>query len=165
MSATPHVAGAALVKMDDYTGPGLRTLGYTREGAETENEPFFLDIPGDENGGDAGPPIEIQYLGEIARIRLELTKWDSAIYTLIESNVPTGTAGQPGSVTPGTLLLSGTKFYRICLAAATEPRNFPCCIPRGARTINKGTKFSTAVIEFECYKHPSTGSLWDASVV
>ncbi len=33
----------------------------------------------DENGGDAGPPIEIQQLGEKATVRLELNKFDAAV--------------------------------------------------------------------------------------
>ena len=165
MGIQAHYAGAALIKFDDYTGPGLQSLGYTRDGAEEEHETFWIDVPGDENGGDAGPPVEIQYVGEIARVRLELTKWDSALIASIEANLPGGTAGLPTALTPGTLLFTNTKFYRILIDGSVEPRNFPCSVPRGGRQLNKGTKFSTYVLEFECYKHPTTGILWNTAVV
>lgn len=175
MAMTSHAAGKALIMIDDYTGPGLQSLGYTREGAETENETFWIDVPGDENGGDQGPPIEIQWLGEIARVRLELTKWDPAVYALVEGDVPAGAPGVPLTILPGTLLFANTKFFRLlinCGAGGTaladqpfEPRNFPCAVPRRPRQLNKGTKYSTAVCEFECYKHPTTGILFNTAIV
>ena len=58
-----QVAGLAPIKVDG------ELLGYTRNGADTTKEAYWLDVPGDENGGDDGPPIDVQYLGEIARVR------------------------------------------------------------------------------------------------
>ena len=68
MANLVHVAGLALIKIS-FGGSGYLELGYTRNGADITHEGFFLDVPGDENGGDEGPPIEIQFLGEIARVR------------------------------------------------------------------------------------------------
>jgi len=137
----------------------LEDLGYTGQGADVQNQGFFLDVPGDENGGDAGPPIDIQYMGEIARIRLELTKWDSAIAAKIQTRLLAGTAGTPG--TAGTLMFSGSKTVRVLLSTTSGPMNFPRCFLRNPWEINKGTKYSRLVLEFEAHKDGS-GILYNA---
>ncbi len=156
--------------LDDFTGPGLRELGYTREGAEISEETFWLDVPGDERGGEAGPPIEVQSMGQVDRVRLEMTKWDDTIMSLIRANVPAGIAGQPYVLPPGTLVFSNAKFFRLLILGSTistfnsgagEPRNYPCAIPRAPRELNKGSKFSTQVLEFECHLLPGQTALWN----
>jgi hypothetical protein len=160
MAKVPHVAGAALVKVG--FGSALEELGYTRDGADTRQEAHFRDIPGDENGGDDGPPIEIQYLGETCRVRLELTKFDSVVANKITARLNDAT---PGAIpTAGSLMFAGNKFQRVCLVCPNEPVNFPCCICREPIELNKGTKYSTLVIEFVAYKHPTTGILFNSSI-
>lgn len=164
MAVTPHVAGLATIKIDDFTGPGLQTLGYTRDGAEMSEETFWGDVPGDERGGEQGPPIDIQYFGAIARVRLELTKWDSAVQALIEAAVPGGTAGSPMVIDPGTLIFTAGKHFRLLISTPTDPRNFLLAIPRMPRELNKGTKFSTLVTEWECHADPNNGNvLWNTT--
>lgn len=167
MAIIVHVNGPAKIQIDDYTGPGLQSLGYTRDGAEIAEETFRTDVPGDERAGEQGPPVEIQYNGEIHRVRLELTKWDDTPMNIIRANVPAGTAGAPYAVAPtGTLLFANNKFFRLLILGSTigsgsgEPRNYPCAIPVGQpREVNKGSRFSTQVVEFECHAYPPTGSL------
>jgi hypothetical protein len=138
----------------------MELLGYTRNGVESTKDGFHLDVHGDENGGDDGPPIEVQYLGEIVRVRLELTKYDAAVAAKITPRVAGGTAGTPS--TAGTLLFAGTKTYRVVLYNAAGSRNYPRCIMRAPIEINRGTKFSTLIVEFEAHKN-STGILYDTS--
>lgn len=165
MAVVSHVAGLATVKINDGTGPGLQTLGYTRDGVEISEETFWGDIPGDERGGEQGPPVEIQWFGAIARVRCELTKWDDAVATLVRAAIPSNTAGSPYSSSgAGTLVFSGTKYFRLLIASPTEPRNFIVAIPRSNNEINKGTKFSTQVFEFECHAD-SSGVLWNTAVI
>jgi hypothetical protein len=136
------------------------TLGQTRNYAEVTHEAFFLDVPGDANGGDDGPPIEVQYLGEISRVRCELTKWDKTTADVVRrrSKAQT-TAGTPG--TAGTLMFGGTNVMRLLLNNANDVRNFNRAIPRMPIEIGRGTKYSTLVCEFECHKD-SNGVLYNA---
>lgn len=154
MAATPQVFGPAVIKV----GAALDTLGYTRQSAEIRSQAFFVDVPGDENGGDQGPPIDVQYLGEICRIRLELTKWDEAVADDVRSRLLGGTEGQPG--TPGTFMFQGAKTIRVLVHSTTGPMNFPRCFLRNEWEINKGAHYSTLVLEFEAHKDGS-GVLYD----
>ncbi|HEV3342604.1 MAG TPA: hypothetical protein VG125_19685 [Pirellulales bacterium] len=157
MALAVHVAGlgGVLVQVDDNTGPGLQSLGYTINGAELSEEPFHVDVPGDQNGGERGPPIEIQVVGEVDHVRLEMTNYDEAVLNLVRANIPTATAGQFASTNVGQLLFANTKYFRVRLNGGNEPRTYNRAIPRGAREINKGSIYSRAVVEFECHKDAS----------
>ena len=145
------VRGACQVRVATGEDSALETLGYTRNGADITLESMFLDVPGDQNGGDDGPPIDVQYLGDIARVRLELTKWDEAVADKLLPRLRGGTAGTPGA--PGTLMFQDSKSYRLLLNSASEPRNFLRTFPRMPIEMNAGTKFTTLVIEFECHEN------------
>lgn len=161
MAHSVQVAGPAEIKVGTGSTGALESLGYTAQGADVRNQGFFLDVPGDQNGGDQGPPIDVQYLGEIARIRLELTKWDDAIAAKIRTRLLAGTEGTPG--TAGTLMFGDSKTVRVLVNTTTGPMNFPRSFIRGEWEINKGTKFSRLVVEFEAHKD-STGVLYNAVV-
>ncbi len=159
MAVTVNVAGLCAVYVD--TGTGLDLLGYTRQGADVRDQAFFVDVPGDQNGGDQGPPIDIQYMGEIAKVRLELTKWDAAIGKEIRSRLAGGTEGTPGG--SGTLMFDGSKTARVLLYSPNGPMNFPRAFLRDPWEVNLGTKYSTLVLEFEAHKD-ATGVLYNAVV-
>jgi len=160
MATQVNVSGAALVKVDTGASHSLETLGYTRDGVEVRFEARYLDVPSDDMGGEAGPPTEVQYLGEIAVIRLELTKYDPAVANKIQ-RLYDQTPGQPG--TPGTLLFSAAETYRLVIDCADTPLNFPRCFLRDAIEINKGTRFSRLLMVFEAHKDAS-GVLWNNTV-
>lgn len=159
MTAAVQVTGPALVRVGTGTDNALESLGHTGQGADVQSQGFFLDVPGDENGGDAGPPIEVQYMGEIARVRLEMTKWDSAVAAKVQSRLADGTAGTPG--TAGTLMFGDGKTIRVLLSTTNGPMNFPRCFLRNPWEINRGTKYSRLVLEFEAHKDGS-GVLFNA---
>jgi hypothetical protein len=161
MAAAVQVFGPALIKVGTGSVGALESLGYTRQAADIRSQGFFLDVPGDENGGDQGPPIDIQYLGEIARVRLELTKWDEVVAAKVRSRLAAGTEGTPG--TAGTLMFGGSKSIRVLVHSTTGPMNFPRAFLRDPWEIAKGTRYSTLVLEFEAHKDGS-GILYNALV-
>lgn len=154
MATAVHNAGLCTVKINANQGAGIETLGYTANGAQKTTEGKFLDVPGDANGGDEGTPIDIQWLGEIARVRLELTDFDTAVLAKVKARVAGNTAGTPGTV--GTFLFSGSnKNFRLILDSPNDPYNFPRAVPRGVQEVNLGTKYERVIVEFECYKNAS----------
>lgn len=154
MAETIVVAGLTAVKVDTGSANALELLGYSRDGVDAEYEGYFSDVPGDQNGGESGPPIDVQFMGEIAIVRLELTKWDTAVAAKIRPRTYGGTAGTP--TTPGSLMFQGSLSYRLLLHSATTiPQNFPRAFPRHRFVINRGTRFSRLVCEFECHKNAS----------
>jgi hypothetical protein len=157
MAITINVADTAIIKVGTGSQGALEELGRTRNGADLTFEGFFLDVPGDDHGGDDGHPIDIQYLGEIARVRLELTKWDASIADKVR---PRRNGRAFGRVTGhGELMIQDGLYYRLLIDCANLPKNFPCAFPRTPIELNKGTKFSILVVEFEC--HPLAGTLWN----
>lgn len=145
MAESIQVYGPTQIKVDGTL------LGYTANGAEITKEASFLNVPGDQNGGDDGPPIDVQILGEIARVRVELTKYDDTIASVLESRVANGTGGVPP--TPGTLMFTDTKTRSLVLQGTTRTLTFPRAFPRGNVEVNKGTKFSRKIFEFECHEN------------
>lgn len=166
MASTVHVAGVAQIKLDTGASNALEELGFTINGAEIREEIFMENVPGDENGGDAGPPIDVQYFGEIHHVRLELSKWDAAIAAKVLPVLYGGSAGVLG--TAGTLMAGGSKTFRLLINAATEPRNYLKAFLRNQKETNKGTKFSRLVLDFECHANGSVysggGTLYNTTV-
>ncbi len=159
MASSVNKDGLCNVKIAAPFDGSLEHLGYSRNGVEPDQEPYFDEVPGDQNGGDQGPPIEIQYLGEIVRVRLEMTRFDDAVADKIRKRCPgAATVGTPH--TTGTLLFAEEEYFRLLLHSPTNPMNFPRAIPKGAITANKGTKWQTFTCEFECHKDEN-GVLWN----
>jgi hypothetical protein len=159
MALDINVAGACLIKVGTGSGGSLESLGYTRDGAQVTNEAYKVGVKTDDNGGENGPDTDVQNLGETVRIRIELTKWDEAIADKIRCRESGGTAGTVP--TPGTLQIAGGKAFRLLLHSATRPLNFPICMFLEPIEINKGTKYSTLVIEAVAYKAIATGVLYN----
>ncbi len=158
MAVQTHVTGAALIRVD--WGIGLRDLGYTANGVELTFNGYFLNVPGDQNGGDSGPPIDVQYFGETADVRAELTKWDGTAADAIAARIASGT---PGTFTaPGVLLFGGGYSFRILIQPTASPINFVRCIPRAPIVLNKGTRHSRLVLEFEAHKNDA-GVLYNSA--
>ena len=168
MAVIVNVTGLATIKVAPAAGAPLSTLGYTQNGAQITFEGYELRVPGDENGGDDGPPIDIQVLGQSARIRLELTKFDTTVSDTILTRTPGGTLGQPDTVAVpiGTLIFASSQYFRLVIDTATRPFNFPCVsFVKTPQELNAGTKYQRHIVEVEAFKHPSTGILWNRTVV
>ncbi len=155
-----QVPGPALVKTGTGTVGALQDLGYTRNGAGLSFEGLFQDVPSDDMGGDAGPPADVLYHGEIARIRLELTKWDADVVEILNGRLRgLATPGTPSF--PGKLMFAGGYDIRLLILTATKPYNFPRTIIRQPIQLpDRGSKFSVVVVEFEAHVD-GTGVLWN----
>ena len=165
MSVQTYVTGLASI----YTGtsgssdsPTLELLGYTRDGVEPQSQGFYLDVKSDENGGEAGPPVEVQFMGETARVRLELPRFDPAVAQRVQARTFGSTAGTPAAA--GSLMFASslTVPMKISCPGTSAGRLYGRCFVRDAITIGFGTKHSTLVVEFECHKD-SNGVVYTSS--
>ena len=59
----------------------------TRDGVMITPEAYWIEVKTDDNGGEAGPPTEIQYIGETSRIRCEMTKYDPNNALLLQTRL------------------------------------------------------------------------------
>lgn len=138
----------------------LANFGYTEDGAEPVLNGFWRNVPGDQNGGPEGPPIDIQFLGETATIRLVMTKFAVSVATALAARVAAATAGTPAAT--GTLMFEESKAFRLLISPTNRPLNFPRVVLRGSIEINKGTKFQRWIGEFEAHKD-ANGVLYNAT--
>lgn len=124
-------------------------LGYTRDGVQVSIEPKWIEIPSDDWGGQAGAPSDIQLVGAIATITLELTKYVKAEVEKLTSFTSGGTAFT--LPTFGTLMKQGSKTAALLLDGANDNLTFPVAFPKRAHEFNKGTKFTTYMLGFEAH--------------
>lgn len=149
MALSIQVDGLATIKIASPAGGSLETLGYSINGVEITEQIFTEEVKGDENGGDAGPPIDVQYLGEMHVIRITMTKYDEAVLNKIRAGIAGGTAGTIS--TSGTLYMQGTVAFRLLIHSVNRPRNYINVIFQEPKEINKGTIHSKATIIGRAY--------------
>ncbi|MGH7743823.1 MAG: hypothetical protein ACREQ5_03255 [Candidatus Dormibacteria bacterium] len=177
MAVAIQVAGLCTVQVASSGSlsplPSLVTLGYTMDGAEITFNGFFLDVPTDENGGDAGPPTDVQFMGMTANIRLQFTKYDETVMQFCRVRLVGQTVGIPGLPTAsggyaqgsvGQLLIGGDYTYRLLLNSPSNPYNFPTAFPRDPENLNRGTKFSTDVMEWYALRGGVGAALYNVSI-
>lgn len=177
MAAQVQVPGAALVKVDTGASNALASLGYSINGIEITEEMLTEDIPSDQNGGEGGPPVDVQDFGHIARIRMELAWWDFTVANTVRQRLnPNGTTQSPVlaagvSPIPGTLLFAAAYTYRLLIlpsgtvpgGQSGAPMNFLKAIPRDPYVVNLGTKFARLIFDWIAYPPVGGGTLWNTT--
>ncbi len=164
MAPTLTVPGPCLIAVQPDAV--MFPLGYTIDGVNTDDEPFFTDIQGDENGGTDGPPIDVQHFGSISRIRLELNKFDQALFNSLEARVNNGTSGVIPIV--GSLMFQGDLTWQLHLLPVhdvTKGRNYPVAFPRTAISKNISAKVQRASCDFEAHMNPVDRKLYEYPTV
>lgn len=125
-------------------------LGYSRDGVQIRMEPRWIDIPSDDWGGASGAPADAQLVGAIAVVSCDLTKYEAATIRAMTSFQ--GTGGTTGTLPVfGTLMRQDSKLQTLLLDGVNEDWTFNQAFVRQAIEVNKGTRFSTAMIGFECW--------------
>jgi hypothetical protein len=152
-----NLAGPVLVQTN-ATG-SLAEYGMTAGGVTITSEDYTKNVPCDDHGGEDGIPADIQDLGSIHRIRLEMTKYNAAMALLLEGKVKGYSGGAARPV--GTLVMTGGKYFTLKLLGTTETRTYTCATPLGQpHDVNKGSIYSRHVVEFRCFPDPTTGKLY-----
>lgn len=163
MALLVQKTGLVTLKIEFVNGQ-FTDVGQAMDMTDIREIPYLHNVPGDKNGGNQGPPIEVQYLGGTARIRMEMSRWDTTALNLLRAwskNIQ----GNVQQSDVGTLMLQA-HGHRVILDAidAPLPLSFPCCIVRDPISYGVGTKFSAMLVEFEAHRHPVTGILYDSNV-
>lgn len=158
MAVAIQLGGLATIKVCT-TGGVLATLGYSLNGVDITDDILTEPVYGDANGGEGGPPIDIQQLGEIHTVRMTLTKYDETVLNTIRASMAGGTAGT--TATSGALYFQGSLYWRLLIHSVNTPRNYLCAIFTEAKEVNLGTKHSKAIITAKCYQ--SGGVVYNAT--
>jgi len=132
-------------------------LGYSRDGVQIRIEPKWIDIPSDDYGGASGAPADAQLVGAIATVTADLTKYDKAFTRALTGFNKAGTVGTLPVL--GTLMRQESEFAVLLLDGVNEDWTFSTAIMRQAQEVNKGTKFSTFMLGWECWINNTTARL------
>lgn len=160
MAATVQVAGACLVQTNTGEDNVFEDLGYSINGVEITEECLVFNVPGDQNGGDDGLPVEIQEMGEHHFIRMDMSVWDAAV---AEKTAFAKYKGNTAGVepTPGTLMFGTGGFFSLKLNSPNFKRTYTKAFPvtRPVET-NAGTKYQHLIIEWEAQPPIAGGTLY-----
>jgi hypothetical protein len=171
MAEAVQVFGAAHVILDTGSANALENLGYTDEGVFVREMPRSEDIPGDQNGGAAGIPIDIQYFGAEHMVNFTLTKFDLAVLKKVLARLNTTAA----KAAPGTQVAAGTLMstapFRLLIKsdlydASTNPlacRNYVVALPLGEIANNYSVKYRRAQMQWRCLPNASLVT-WNTTV-
>ena len=151
-----NVTGLVTVQCEWAANQGIQTLGESMDMVQIDHQAFSHNVPGDRHGGPQGPPIEKQYLGEIVRIQLELSRWDPAVWDILRKRQANATLGKVALTEVGKLMLESNRF-RLILNSTTRPLNFPCCVVLDTFQYAMGSKFTAVSALIEAHRVPSGG--------
>jgi hypothetical protein len=155
-----HVAGLATIMINSApeNASTMKVLGYTQDGAYLGFQPFAQEVPGDENGGDAGPPIEKIWMGEVCQVQLDFTKWDAVEASVIAKRLrefgqltAVNPTGRGARATAGQLMFQ--RAFCLGIDAPWQKLVFPVAIPDQPIQTNLGTKYARMSITFTCYRN------------
>ncbi len=156
------VTGAARIYIDAGQGSGLSLLGYTRDGVTIREVIYQEDVKGDQNGGESGPPIDVQHFGEHHEIETELVTVDMTFLATVKAKVNNGT---PGILpTAGSLMVSAGLYHRLLIyPVGSNPRNYLCAFPRQPLELNKGSKHTRHRVSWFCMAPTVGGTIYNTT--
>ena len=171
MTILVNASGPILFKIAIDSGlTTLQNLGYALDQPRVIEQPYWYDVHGDQHGGMNGPPIDVQYLGMVIRVRAELSRFDRDVANIVRKRIRNGTIGSVPDADIGALAFQSPEFMRVVMSpqhavrgSASETRNYVCCIPREATEQSYGTKFSTFIFEFEAHRYQASSGLVENS--
>ena len=143
-------------------------LGTAIDMIEPEERVFLHNVPSDAHGGPQGPPVEVQWLGQMAIIPIRMSVWDSTQVDILRKGHHAALGviadGEIGSLLFGDGTTTYTGSHRLLLNNTGAPINFTNCIIREPISASRGTKFSECNIIFEAHRappgHSQAGKIW-----
>lgn len=152
-------SGGVLINYGNTAGTGAADLGYSRNGVDIVVEQFWEDIESDDFGGQGGHPADRQFLGAVAKITTELTKYSRVDVQKLLSYDSGGTGlsgttlGGVQGVLPdiGTFVRQDALLGPLVLTGATLTRTYPLCYVSEAFEESIGTKNSVYMIKWEAW--------------
>lgn len=148
MANLHRVAGPVIVTYNTVQ------LGYSRDGVSIRIEPRYGDIFSDDFGGQGGAPADSQLLGAIAIVTADLVKYDQTEVHKLTAFEKAGAAGVLPQL--GTLIRQEQEYATLFLDGKNEDWTFSVAFMRQPIEVNKGTKFSTLVVGWECWINNTT---------
>lgn len=184
MAVGPYVTGPCRVEINFRDGDGFEILGYSQDGIETQINYLYNDVHSDRFGGTQGAPLDRQLMGATARIPVQLTEFDPAVYEKMFKFIASNGAGAAGSLAAGELPVAGClvgaeklsmqvliigEKDEIALAAnanadVISPINFLNCFFDGSQRIPVASKNSQPAFDLMALPSVADGTSGDGKI-
>ncbi len=129
------------------------SLGTSTDSIQITERGYYHDIPGDLNGGQQGPPIEIQKLGEVHTVNIRMSSWSKTYMQTVEKWYHT-TRGTIEDDEVGQLMFASGVRARLLLNTRDldDTRNYWNAIMREPKSFSIGSKYTEQSLTFECHR-------------
>lgn len=141
------MSGPATVTFDG------QVLGLNRGEIPISIQPRFIDVPTDEFGGSEGVPADAQFMGAIATVQLQLTKYDPTIMQKVLRLVPFASSSYEYGEFPaiGTFVKQQGMARALKLTSINETRLFDVAFIRNPFECNMSARYRVYMVSFECW--------------
>jgi len=148
-------------------------LGYADDRIMIDERPFYEDIRNDGFGGAAGMPSDVQYLGSIAVVTMNLNRFNHSNITALgdldatNANIGNDTIPYDGEMPEiGAFVRQDILWGSLALQNRTETRTFPKAFLRQGRRFNVGVRHQIYTLVFECHvDDPCTMVLYEVTAL
>lgn len=154
--------GPVQVWVDTGATHAMEFLGYTRGGVRITEQIYTDELKSDAGGGERGPAVDFQFLGETHFVDAELAQFDEAIFQKLADRVNVA-----ATRAKGMLLGCAGGYFRLALISTGFLRNYARAfvvdpIEHGA--VGMQTKYPR--INFTCLEIPgqANGKPWNTSI-
>jgi hypothetical protein len=157
MSEVINVYGPQRVYVGTGNAGAYESLGWTEDGVRFAIRRFYNPVPGDQNGGAGGDPIDEQWLGKIVTGNLVMSRFDDAIWQKVERSLnDAGTNGAVADADIGKLMIQGGNFYKVKFVGETKYVEFPCCLITENSEEGRGSKYTQILWGFKAKRYQGT---------
>jgi len=157
MAIAHYYEGPVFVEIQK-SGGAFDPIGFTRDGVPVRIEPRYFDIATDDRGGERGVPSDTQFLGAIANLNLDLTKYEKDQLDQLKTFTDDATIAVGTVPEFGRLIVQEGIAMAIRLNGGKEKKTFHTCFIRQAIEYNSGTRARFYRLGFECWlRRPGTG--------
>jgi hypothetical protein len=175
-STTRMVTGPCLatIQLDPTNGTptSLLELGYSEDGFSISERPLTNDVHSDRNGGTSGEPIDVQFMGVVATIRMKLTDFDFTQLKRLKQWASKTVLNDGQVPEPGVLLIADTEFFRLILQGSKDtaaiaagglttdyqtPLNFQKCVLKDTVDYNVGSRVTAVELVMTAYTFEDAG--------
>lgn len=152
-----NVAGVIDIWVNTGSSGAYEELGRSISGVNISDNPFFIPVHSDTNGGEQGPPVDYQYLGKQGFLSFEMAQYDDSVLSKVRDRIKPGV-----TFSTGMLIGCSSAMLSVILYSANLKRRYQGAIPIEPQQFNAGSVHSRASCSFIC--NAVGGVIWDTTV-
>lgn len=146
-----QVPGPVQVWVGTGAAGAMEFFGYTRGGVRITEQAFWDELKSDASGGERGPMVDAQFLGQVHNVDVEMAQYTESILSKLALRV-----NAASTLAPGMLMTCSGAYFRLGLLATNFTRNYTRVLimdPIDHGPIGFTSKYPR--VNFTCLQEPS----------